>query len=70
MDDIWERHDDEVFTSKVAEMIELQYLLERFNVSTFLDDQYIVCFDDSNLVGSKDEYAITIITYYLNRIGD
>ncbi|WP_205500185.1 hypothetical protein [Rufibacter psychrotolerans] len=68
MEDFWERHDDEVFISKITEMMELHYLLERFNVTTYLDSDYIVCFDDSELIGSKDEYAITVITYYLSRI--
>ncbi|KAA3437952.1 hypothetical protein [Rufibacter hautae] len=57
---------DQLF-KRIVEMVELHYLLEPFNVYTYLRNDGLVGFDDRDFTGNRGEYAITVISYFLQR---
>ncbi|KAA3439224.1 hypothetical protein [Rufibacter hautae] len=67
MDELWEFNPGDLQFAKIVEMVELHYLLERFNVRTYLNEDGLVEFNDTHFVGDRNEYAFAIISYYLQR---
>ncbi|WP_210489134.1 hypothetical protein [Rufibacter aurantiacus] len=52
---------------RIVEMVELHYLLQPFNVYTYLGKDGLVRFDDQHFIGDRNKYAITVISYFLQR---